>query len=162
VWRLTVSPKLHAQLGLVLLFLLLLGGSARAREAEPALEPLAIVTTAGVVRFEVEVARRAKVRERGLMFRQSLAPDRGMLFLFGSEQRLSFWMKNTYLSLDMIFIRKNGRIAAVVVDTVPLSEASISPDVRVSAVLEVNAGTAKRLHIAVGDEVRHEAFGTNR
>ena len=71
-------------------------------------------------------------------------------------------MKNTYLSLDMIFIRKDGRIAAVVTDTVPLSEASISPDVRASAVLEVNAGTAERLHIEVGDEVRHEAFENER
>ncbi len=162
MWRLLSSPELRRHLGLAVVFLLVLGGSAHAREAELALEPLSIVTTAGVVTFEVEVARRPKAQARGLMFRHSLAPDRGMLFLFGHEQRLRFWMKNTYLSLDMIFIRKNGRIAAVVTDTVPLSEASISPDMRASAVLEVNAGTAERLHIGVGDEVRHEAFGNDR
>jgi uncharacterized membrane protein (UPF0127 family) len=100
------------------------------------------------------------MQARGLMFRQSLAPDRGMLFVFGREQRLIFWMKNTYLSLDIIFIRKNGRIAAVVADTVPLSDAAISPDVPASAVLELNAGTAKRLHIEVGDDVQHEAFAS--
>jgi uncharacterized membrane protein (UPF0127 family) len=150
------------RVALVVLFFLVLGGSLGAREAEFALEPLSIVTAAGEITFQVEVARSPRAREQGLMFRHSLAPDRGMLFLFGHQQRLSFWMKNTYLPLDMVFIRKNGGIAAIVADTAPLSVASISPDVRASAVLEVNAGTAKRLHIAVGDQVRHEAFDIDR
>jgi uncharacterized protein len=147
---------------LVLFFLVVLAGCPRARDARPALEPLAIVTSAGVVNFEVEVAQRPGTQERGLMYRQSLAADQGMLFLFEGEQRLIFWMKNTYLPLDIIFIRANGQIVAVVADTEPLSEAVISPNVRANAALEVNAGTAKRLHIAVGDEVRYAAFGNSR
>lgn len=151
---------LRARLALALLILVLLVGCPRARDAQPALEPLAIVTAGGEVNFEVEVAQGVGTQERGLMYRQSLAPDHGMLFLFEREQRLTFWMKNTYLPLDMIFIRADGQVVAVIADAEPLSEAVISPNVRANAVLEVNAGTAKRLHIAVGDEVRHTAFGS--
>jgi uncharacterized membrane protein (UPF0127 family) len=121
-------------------------------------EPLVIVTAAGPQRFEVEVMREDADRARGLMFRRSLAPDRGMLFDFARVEPVSMWMKNTYLSLDMIFIRPNGTIARVAENAEPLSTRTISSGEPVLAVLEVIAGTAKRLGIKPGDRVEHTLF----
>lgn len=103
----------------------------------------------------MEIADAPETRARGLMFRRDLPPERGMLFLFGSDRRLSFWMKNTPLSLDMLFIQSTGEIVAIVESTPPLSVAPISPPVEAASLLEVNAGTAERLGLAVGDRVRH-------
>lgn len=123
-----------------------------------ALEPLVIVTANGPQRFEVEVVREEADRARGLMFRRSLAPDRGMLFDFARVEPVSMWMKNTYLSLDMIFIRPNGTIARVAENTEPLSTRTVGSGEPVLAVLEVVAGTAKRLGIKAGDRVEHPLF----
>src|SRR5262249_12991907 len=95
---------------------------------------------------------------KGLMFRRELPEGQGMLFDFGHEQPTSFWMKNTYIPLDMIFIRGDGRIAKIAENTVPLSEALISSGSPVRAVLEVIGGTAKKLGIAPGDRVAHAIF----
>jgi uncharacterized membrane protein (UPF0127 family) len=97
-------------------------------------------------------------RARGLMFRRSLAPDRGMLFDFARVEPVSMWMKNTYVSLDMIFIRPNGTVARVAENTEPLSTRTVSSGEPVLAVLEVVAGTAKRLGIKPGDRVEHPLF----
>ncbi len=121
-------------------------------------ERLTIVTAAGPQRFEVEVARNDADRAQGLMFRRSLAADRGMLFDFGHSEPVSMWMQNTYVSLDMIFIRPDGTVARVAERTEPLSQKIISSGEPVNAVLEVVAGTAQRLGIKPGDRVEHAMF----
>jgi uncharacterized membrane protein (UPF0127 family) len=119
---------------------------------------LEIVTRNGVHVFAVELARTDEERARGLMFRKELPEGRGMLFDFSPEQEVSMWMKNTYVSLDMIFIRADGRILRIAENTEPLSERTISSGGRVRAVLEVVAGTARKLGIAPGDRVAHPLF----
>ena len=122
------------------------------------LERVEIVTRTGVHVFDVEMAVTPEERSKGLMFRRELPPGRGMLFDFQGEGPIAMWMKNTYISLDMIFIRADGRIARIAENTVPHSEATISSGAPVKAVLEVIAGTAKRLGIAPGDRVAHRIF----
>ena len=121
-------------------------------------EPLTIRTKAGPVKFSVELARTESEQHQGLMYRRDMAADAGMLFLFKRDRYLAFWMKNTYISLDMIFIKSDGTIVAIVPRTTPMSVDHISPDVRAAAVLEVNAGTAEANGIAVGDRVASAAF----
>ncbi len=122
------------------------------------LEQLVIVTASGRHPFLVEVMRTEDQRERGLMFRRSLAADRGMLFDFKSERRVDMWMKNTFLPLDMIFIAKNGRVAAIAENAEPLSERIISSGAPAYGVLELNAGAAARIGVAIGDKVEHPIF----
>jgi uncharacterized membrane protein (UPF0127 family) len=121
---------------------------------------LAIVTRAGVRHpFVVEIANTPETRSRGLMFRRELPEGRGMLFEFGArESEISMWMKNTYIPLDMVFIRANGLISHIAENTTPFSEATISSNGPVKGVLEVIAGTARRLGIAAGDRVEHPFF----
>ena len=130
--------------------------------AAPALaqqfERVEIVSKSGVHVFDVEMAVTPQQRSTGLMYRKELAPGRGMLFDFEGEGPIAMWMKNTYVSLDMIFIRADGRIARIAENTTPLSEQTIPSGAPVKAVLEVVAGTAKRLGIAPGDRVAHRIF----
>lgn len=121
-------------------------------------EPLQIQTKAGAISLSVEVAQTPHERNQGLMYRHELAPLSGMLFVFERRQRLTFWMKNTYISLDMIFIDSDGKIVAIVTHTTPLSTDFISPFVRASAVLEVNAGFTEAHDVEVGDHIVHPAF----
>ena len=106
----------------------------------------------------VEVARDDATRAQGLMYRRSLSPDRGMLFDFKRVEPVSMWMQNTYVSLDMLFIRPDGTIARVAQNTEPLSTRTIPSGEPVLAVLEVVAGTAARLGIRAGDRVEHPLF----
>lgn len=108
--------------------------------------------------FQVEVARNDADRAQGLMFRRSMAPDHGMLFDFGRVEPVSMWMQNTYLPLDMLFIRPDGTIARIAANTEPLSTRTIPSGEPVLAVLELNAGTATRLGIKPGDRVEHPVF----
>jgi uncharacterized membrane protein (UPF0127 family) len=142
-------------LGLVVAFLFL--ATAAPASAQNS-EPLTIDTAAGPQRFSVQVARDDADRAQGLMFRRSLAPDRGMLFDFAQVEPVSMWMKNTYLSLDMLFIRPDGTISHIAENAEPLSTRVIPSGGPVLAVLEVNAGTAKRLGIKPGDRVEHPLF----
>jgi uncharacterized membrane protein (UPF0127 family) len=87
------------------------------------------------------------------MYREEMAPDRGMLFDFGTERRAAMWMKNTYLALDMLFIRADGTVARIAADALPLSELIIDSREPVRFVLELNAGTVARLGIAAGDRL---------
>lgn len=119
---------------------------------------LAIETAEGRHRFEVELAVTPAQRARGLMFRRSMAPDSGMLFLYDEDAPVTMWMENTILPLDMLFIEADGTIARIVERTVPLSRELISSNGPVRAVLELNAGTARRLGIRQGDRVLHEAL----
>jgi uncharacterized membrane protein (UPF0127 family) len=121
-------------------------------------EPLTIVSGSARHAFQVEVMREEADRAQGLMYRRSLAPDRGMLFDFGRVEPVSMWMKNTYLSLDMLFIRPDGTIARIAADTEPLSTRTISSGEPVNGVLELPAGTAARLGIKAGDRVEHPMF----
>ncbi|MBP2495533.1 uncharacterized membrane protein (UPF0127 family) [Methylobacterium sp. PvP062] len=133
---------------------------AAARAATARSEPLTIVTKAGPKRFDVEVMRDDAARARGLMFRRHMAADHGMLFDFEQDQPVTMWMKNTYLPLDMVFIRPDGTISRIAADTEPLSTAIISSGGPVLAVLELNAGTAAKLGIAPGDRIEHAMFKT--
>jgi uncharacterized membrane protein (UPF0127 family) len=117
-----------------------------------------ITTKTGVQVFTVEIADTEAAREKGLMFRKSLPPGQGMLFDFHREAPVGFWMKNTYIPLDMIFIRGNGRIANIAENAQPLSETVIPSDGPVLAVLEVAGGTARKLGIVPGDRVANPIF----
>nr|WP_084731285.1 DUF192 domain-containing protein [Microvirga vignae] len=124
-----------------------------------ALEALSIVTQGGQRQnFHVEVARNDADRAQGLMFRRSMAPDRGMLFDFGRVEPVSMWMQNTYLPLDMLFIRPDGTIARIAANTEPLSTRTIPSGEPVVAVLELNAGTSAKLGIKPGDRIEHPLF----
>jgi uncharacterized membrane protein (UPF0127 family) len=122
-------------------------------------EPLTIATREGARLFQVEVARNDADRAQGLMYRRTMAADRGMLFDFARVEPVSMWMQNTYLSLDMLFIRPDGTIARVAENTEPLSTRTISSGEPVLAVLELVAGSARRLGIKPGDRVEHPLFG---
>jgi uncharacterized protein len=122
------------------------------------LQTLEIATKSGVRTFAVEMALTPEDQARGLMFRQSLPAGQGMLFDFKREQELSFWMKNTLISLDMIFIRADGRILRIAENTEPLSEKLVPSGGPARAVLEVISGTARKLGIAAGDRVAHPIF----
>jgi hypothetical protein len=124
------------------------------------LERVEIVTRTGVHVFDVEMAVTPEDRSKGLMFRKELPAGQGMLFDFEGEGPIAMWMKNTFISLDMIFIRADGRIARIAENTTPHSETTIPSGAPVKAVLEVVAGTAKRLGIATGDRVAHRIFRT--
>ena len=121
-------------------------------------EPLTIVGGSGRHPFQVEVARNDADRAQGLMYRRNLAPDRGMLFDFGRLQPISMWMQNTYIPLDMIFIRPDGSIARIAENAEPLSTRTIPSGEPVLAVLEVPGGTAARLGVKAGDRVEHPLF----
>ena len=138
------------------LFLFVLA-SAMAFSATFETESLVIHTKAGKqLTFTVELAIAADQRQQGLMNRDEMAADRGMLFDFGETRRVYMWMKNTYLPLDMLFIGPDGKIALVKADTMPLSEEIIDSHDPVRFVLELNAGTAQKLGIAAGDVIESD------
>ncbi len=113
-----------------------------------------IVTKSGVQVFSVEIVTTEEEKTTGLMYRKKLADRKGMLFDFSPEQDVSMWMKNTYIPLDMIFIRADGRILRIAENTEPLSTKIISSGGLVTRVLEVVAGTAKKYGIMPGDRFR--------
>jgi len=119
---------------------------------------ISISTSTGPKDFLVEVASDSESQRRGLMFRRELAPNAGMLFDFHKATSLSFWMKNTILPLDMLFIRPDGTIATIAPNTIPLSTTPISSPEPVRAVLEINAGRVRELGIHTGDRVRATIF----
>jgi uncharacterized protein len=108
--------------------------------------------------FHVWIADTVPRREQGLMYVKRLEPGRGMLFIFPSSQAQSFWMKNTLIPLDLLFIAPDGRIIRIAASAKPLSEATIDSMGIVRGVLEVAGGTSERLGIKAGDRVRHLAF----
>jgi uncharacterized protein len=143
-------------------FAILLGPAVLAGDAlaqQDRLEKLEIVTSNGTHEFSVEVMRNGLQRERGLMFRRFLDENRGMLFDFETERPVMMWMKNTYLPLDMVFIGRFGKVVGIAENAVPLSEKVISSGVSTFAVLEVNAGTAARIGLRIGDSIHHPIFG---
>ena len=146
----------------LLVGLLAVLGQAEAQDRMETFErgSLAIETAAGARHdFQVELAVTPAQQAQGLMHRRSLAADAGMLFLYLRVRPVSMWMKNTFIPLDMLFLAPDGRIVRIVERTVPESLEVISSEVPVAGVLELNGGTAARLRIAIGDRVRHPAFG---
>jgi uncharacterized protein len=121
-------------------------------------QTLEIVSKTGVHVFSVELANTDEQRARGLMFRKELPEGTGMLFDFEREADVSMWMKNTYIPLDMIFIKRDGRILRIAENTEPMSTTIIPSGGPALAVLEVIGGTAKKLGIAPGDRVAHPMF----
>jgi len=122
------------------------------------IEPLTVATEADAFMFTVEIADTPELRARGLMFRQRLPEDRGMLFDFGSPRQAAMWMKNTYIPLDMLFIREDGTIAYLAENTTPESLDRIGIIEPVLAVLELAGGTSRKLGIRAGDTVYHRLF----
>jgi uncharacterized membrane protein (UPF0127 family) len=120
--------------------------------------PLTIETSHGRFEFQVELAATPAERARGLMFRESLADDHGMLFDFGSAKPVAMWMRNTYIPLDILFIRADGSISRIARNAEPLSDAVIDSGEPVTAVLELRGGLTSEHGIDAGDRVVHQLF----
>lgn len=135
--------------------------SAPVEEVAPAVHPVSGLEVVPLTvsqngeshQFQVELARTPQEQARGLMFRTEMGADEGMLFVSQVPQVRSFWMRNTVIPLDIIFIGEDGRIVNIAADTVPYSEAPILSDGPAAAVLELNAGTAERLGFGQGAKV---------
>ncbi len=119
--------------------------------------PLIAETAKGDRSFTIEVADDGREREAGLMYREDMADDHGMLFVFDRPQMVGFWMKNTPMPLDLLFVGQDGRVRAIKRGE-PFSEAGISPAEPVRFVLELKAGTAQREGITNGNRLRHPAI----
>ncbi|MBA7468211.1 MAG: DUF192 domain-containing protein [Bradyrhizobium icense] len=150
-----LATRLWLAAAVVAAFAIVAGSGVRAAS----FGTLEIATKTGVQMFSVEMATTEDEKQKGLMYRRELADGKGMLFDFSPEQQISMWMKNTYISLDMIFIRADGRILRIAENTEPESTAIISSGGLARGVLEVPAGTAKKYGIAPGDRVSHPLFG---
>ncbi len=134
---------------------------AGAAAQEPfAKERLAVTTSSGNHVFDVEVAKTREQQSRGLMFRRTLGARSGMLFVYEEPQFVSMWMRNTYIPLDMIFIRADGKVHRIEASAEPLSERIIGSGEKVTAVLELAGGTAARIGLKPGDVVTHPHFKT--
>lgn len=129
-----------------------------AAETQLAVEQVELETASGVKVVQAEIARTPDQQAKGLMFRTTLADDRGMLFPHNPPREVTMWMRNTYISLDMVFIRADGVVHRIAARTDPLSEKVISSQGDVAAVLELAGGAAERLGLKPGDKVRHSFF----
>jgi uncharacterized membrane protein (UPF0127 family) len=155
---LTVSFKIRA--GLVAAALILSAAPAAAQEpmilaTDPA--PLVAITDGGEKSFAIEIADDTAERSRGLMFRQTMGDAHGMLFVFEQSRPVGFWMKNTPMPLDLLFVGADGKVKAILPGE-PFSEAPISPGEPVRFVLEVKRGIAAKNGIEDGDRLRHPAI----
>jgi uncharacterized protein len=122
------------------------------------LEPLQVRTDRGVQTFKVEVADSAREREFGLMCRKSVAPDRGMLFIFPAAEPQAFWMRNTLTALDIIYIGADGRVVSITRNARPLDETPLPSAGPARFVLELAAGRAAQIGLLPGDRVLHRAM----
>jgi len=154
-----VAPTTPARLVLLLVAFVAAWFAAGypALPAEP-LQRLEIVSSNGTHDFQVELARTTTERAKGLMFRRYMPRDRGMLFDFAAPEPAAMWMENTYLPLDMLFIRADGVVARIEKQAEPLSRRVIVAGEPVLAVLELNGGVCDELGIKAGDKVRHPMF----
>jgi uncharacterized membrane protein (UPF0127 family) len=139
----------------------LMTGAALAQSSEITFKKssLVVVTASREIKFDVELALNEAERARGLMYREKLGPYDGMLFDFYQDAPVSFWMKNTLIPLDMVFIAGDGTIKHIHANATPLSTDAIPSQFPVRAVLEVNGGAARLLGIKPGDKVKHAIFG---
>lgn len=121
-----------------------------------------LVWDGGRARFSVEIAETAEQRARGLMFRKEMAAGAGMLFVYDRPQRVAFWMKNTLIPLDMLFIDDQGRVRHIAQNARPLDETAIPGGDAIRFVLEINGGLAERLGIPEGAALAHPAVDQTR
>jgi len=126
--------------------------------AAQALEPLTIVTGSGAHTYQVEIAKTEDEHAKGLMYRRFMPADRGMLFEFDVDEPVSFWMKNTYIALDMVFIAPDGAVTHIAENAEPLSEALVPSGGPCVGVLELNGGAAAKIGLKVGDKVKAGFF----
>lgn len=122
-------------------------------------EPVTIVTAEAEHGFSVEIARTPEQLQRGLMWRDSLAPDAGMLFVYEPVRATSMWMRNTQISLDLLYLAEDGEVLKMIAHAQPGSLRSLGSSFDVAAVLELAGGRALELEIRPGDVVRHGMFG---
>jgi uncharacterized protein len=155
-----IARMMFRKIAVVAFALALAFAYGRASAASADLQNLEIVTKNGVHPFAVEFVNTDESRAQGLMNRKALPEGQGMLFDFETDRPVEFWMHNTYISLDIIFIRSDGRILRIAERAEPLSDRRIPSGGAVRGVLEVIAGTAKKLGIAPGDRVAHPIFGS--
>ncbi len=130
-------------------------GAPSGVSAEMRREPVVLVTDTGRHTIDAEIADTPETKATGLMFRRSLDADAGMLFIYDEPQNITMWMKNTYISLDMIFADARGTIIRVARGTEPFSTDIIESGGAAKVVLEVPAGTARRLNLKRGDKLQH-------
>lgn len=142
------------------LVFLLLSSVVVSAENAPQHEKLTIETSNGPFDFTIEVADETHERQKGLMHRTEMDPKHGMLFVFDSLQIVTMWMQNTPLSLDMIFVKPDGKVATIASRTTPFSTDVITSRVPVSHVLEVNAGISTLIGLKVGDRLVHPTFNS--
>ncbi|MEM8556083.1 MAG: DUF192 domain-containing protein [Pseudomonadota bacterium] len=124
-------------------------------------DQLRIDTGRDVVTFDIELALTPAERNRGLMFRESMAMDAGMLFIFDPPRQVAFWMRNTLIPLDMIFIDRQGVVEKVHANAIPHDETGIPSDGPVYGVLEINGNLSAGLGIEPGSRIQHDLFGPN-
>lgn len=130
----------------------------RAGQTSLPVETITIDTASGPAQFRVEIAADDASRQQGLMFRKQMAANEGMLFVFDKPEMAIFWMHNTYIPLDMIFVRASGTVSSVAHDVKILSDARTFAEEPVLGVIEINAGRAAALGIKKGDRIHARAF----
>ena len=135
--------------------------AALAAQEECAEDTASIRGAFGTARFDIAVADTNQERAKGLMFVEQMATMQGMLFVYERPQRVSFWMRNTLIPLDMIFVDANGVIANIHSMAQPLDETPIFGGTDIQYVLEINGGLSDRLGLQVGDEMQHSSFGSD-
>ena len=146
--------------GIVLAAVFVMGGAAA--QATCRADQVHLRGDWGQARFVVEVADDRAERNRGLMFRESLPQSAGMLFVYDRPGRISFWMKNTLIPLDIIFLDRTGTVVNIHANAEPLSTAQIFGGMRIQYVLEINGGLASRLGVTEGSVLRHPALDQSR
>jgi uncharacterized membrane protein (UPF0127 family) len=163
----TIGRRALALVVLALFSSALVAAPAQAWQAKPKpasvaasakLDTVEILTSRGRVKFTVELAVTKAEQQRGLMFRKSLAPDRGMLFPYNPPQRAAFWMKNTLIPLDILYIAPDGRVLSIARNAVPHDETPLPSGGVVRGVLEIPGGRAAQLGILPGDRVLNKIF----
>jgi uncharacterized membrane protein (UPF0127 family) len=136
----------------------MMGGLYAQSEIKMRRDTLTLHTATGAHRIDIEVAETDREQQHGLMFRMSLGDNEGMLFPYPSPREITMWMRNTFISLDMIFIRADGTVHRIAADTEPHSERIIPSQGDATAVLEMKAGSARRLGLKPGDRVEYKHF----
>lgn len=155
----TYRPGLIGALSGILLLLAACAGAGTPRDAKgDPLEPLTVITASGEHRFMVEIADDDAERQRGLMEREPLPDDRGMLFQFPDVAERGFWMRNTPSPLDIIYVDPRGRIVSIAKNAAPQSDAVIPSNGPASGVLELRAGRADEIGARPGDRISHPFF----
>ncbi|MEE8295686.1 MAG: DUF192 domain-containing protein [Sphingomonadales bacterium] len=122
------------------------------------LEALSVETAGGTYKFQVQIAQTVEQKQIGLMFRNNMPAGEGMLFTYKYPEVAGFWMRNTYISLDILFVRGDGTIANIARNTTPLSLDMVSSNGHIIGVLEINGGLAEKLGIEPGDKILHPFF----